>query len=120
MGLRINNEKNEMNGDVGKFVNDMFDDGFREVEKGIYVKASRGAVRVVDTRQLPFKTRLMYPTGRTGAEEVLDPSATSYRAWIRAATAGQAAADFSFKIVRLVIVGAIVIGVLYFLRLIAR
>ncbi len=109
-----------MNGDVEKFVNDMFDDGFREVEKGIYVKASRGAVRVVDTRQLPFKTRLMYPTGRTGAEEVLDPSATSYRAWIRAATAGQAAADFSFKIVRLVIVAAIVIGLFYFLRLIAR
>lgn len=109
-----------MNGDVEKFVNDMFDDGFREVEKGIYVKASRGAVRVVDTRELPYRTRLMYPSGQTGAEEVLDPSATDYRAWIRAATAGQAQADFTSRIVRFVIVAAIVIGLMYFLRLISK
>ena len=109
-----------MSGDVEKFVNDMFDDGLRDVAEGIYVKASQRAVRVVDTRQLPFKTRLMYPSGRTGAEEVFDPSATSYRAWTRAATARQAAADFTFKIVRLVIVAAIVIGLFYFLRLISK
>ena len=52
-----------MSGDVEKFVNDMFDDGFREVAEGIYVKASQRAVRVVDTREVPFKTRLMYPSG---------------------------------------------------------
>ena len=109
-----------MTGDVEKFVSDMFDDGFREVEKGIYVKASRGAVRVVDTRELPFKTRLIFPSGQTGAEEELDPSATDYRTWIRAATTRQATADFTSRIVRFVVISAIVIGILYFLRLISK
>ena len=109
-----------MNEEMQKFISDMLNDGFGEVAEGIYVKASRRAVRVVDTRELPFKTRLMYPSGRTGAEEVFDPSATSYRAWIRAATARQAAGDFTSRIVRLVIVAAIVIGLFYFLRLISK
>lgn len=109
-----------MNGHVEKFVSDMFDDGFREVEKGIYVKASRGAVRVVDTRELPFTTRLMYPNGETGAEAVIDPSATDYRAWVRAAATGQVTADFTSRIIRFVIIAAIVIGLMYLLRLMSE
>ena len=109
-----------MNENVEKFVSDMFDDGFREVEKGLYVKASRGAVRVVDTRALPYRTRLLYPSGQTGAEEVLDPSTTSYRAWIRAANTGQVTAEFTSRIIRFVIIAAVVIGLLYFLKLISQ
>ena len=109
-----------MNADVEKFVNDMFDDGFREVEKGIYVKASRGAVRVVDTREVPFRTRLMFPSGQEGEEEALDPSATNYRAWSRNVTAGHAAAEFTSRIIRFVIIMAIVIGLLYLLRLMSQ
>lgn len=108
-----------MNGEAEKFVTDMFDDGFREVEKGIYVKATLGAVRVVDTREWPFKTRLMHPNGQTGAEAVLDPSATDYRAWARAATTGQMTAEFTSRIIRFVIIAAIIIGLMYFLRLIS-
>jgi hypothetical protein len=109
-----------MNGDVERFINDMFDDGFREVEKGLYVKASRGAVRVVDTRALPYRTRLLYPSGKIGVKEVLDPSATDYRTWIRAATTGQVATEFTSRIIRFVIIAAIVIGLMYFLRLISQ
>jgi hypothetical protein len=109
-----------MTGNVERFVSDMFDDGFREVEKGIYVKAVRGAVRVIDARELPYRTRLMYPNGQTGAEEVLDPSRTDYRAWIRAATTGQATAEFTSRIIRFVIIAVIVIGLMYFLRLISQ
>ncbi len=109
-----------MNQDAEKFVRDLVDDGFREVEKGIYVKASRGAVRVVDTRGLPFKTRLMYPNGKTNAEAVIDPSATDYRAWIRAAITGQITADFTSRLVRFVIIAAIVIGLMYLLRLMSE
>jgi hypothetical protein len=106
-----------MTGNVEKFVTDMFADGFREVEKGIYVKATRGAVRVVDTRESPFTTRLMYPNGQTGAEAVIDPSETDYRAWIRTATTGQVTAEFTSRVIRFVIIAAIVIGLLYFLKL---
>ncbi len=109
-----------MNGEAEKFVRDMFDDGFREVEKGIYVKAVRAAVRVVDTRESPFKTRLMYANGQTGAEAVIDPSASDYRAWIRAATTGQMTADFTSRIIRFVIIAAIVIGLMYFFRLMSE
>ena len=75
---------------------------------------------MVDTRALPYRTRLLYPNGQTGAEEVLDPSATDYRAWIRAATTGQVAAEFTSRIIRFVIIAAIVIGLLYFLKLISQ
>ncbi len=109
-----------MSSGVEKFINDMFADGFREVEKGIYVKALRGAVRVVDTRELPYRTRLMHPNGQTGAEEALDPSATDYRAWIRAASTGQVTAEFTSRIIRFVIIAAIVIGLMYLLRLLNR
>jgi hypothetical protein len=109
-----------MNGDGEKFVRDMFDDGFREVEKGIYVKAVRGAVRVVDTRELPYRTRLMYPNGQAGAEGVLDPSTTDYRTWSRAATTGQVTGEFTSRIIRFLIIAAIVIGLMYFFRLIGQ